>query len=47
MVLSRLAMRYDLSFASGYDYRQFELNTKDTFTLMDPELPVLFTPVSR
>lgn len=43
MVLSRIALRYNLSFAPGTDIERFDTDIKDTFTLNVPELPLIFT----
>lgn len=43
MVLSRIALRYNLSFAPGTDVERFDTDIKDTFTLNVPELPLIFT----
>ncbi|KAJ5713532.1 uncharacterized protein N7483_010713 [Penicillium malachiteum] len=42
-VLHRIASEFDLSFPPGEDGRHFWEETKDTFTLMCPALPVVLT----
>jgi cytochrome P450 len=43
MVLSRIALRYDVSFAEGFDEVEFDQGAKDTFTLNVTSLPLVFT----
>ncbi|RFU23751.1 hypothetical protein B7463_g12587, partial [Scytalidium lignicola] len=42
MVLSQVAMRYDLAFPEGEDGGRFDSEAKDTFTLNVPALPIVF-----
>ncbi|KAI1859785.1 hypothetical protein JX265_010234 [Neoarthrinium moseri] len=42
MVLSRIALRFDISLASASDREAFDRDAKDTFTLNVPALPMLF-----
>ncbi|KAH6603186.1 cytochrome p450 [Trichoderma cornu-damae] len=44
MVLSRIALQYDIAFPLGHNGERFEKDTKDTFTLTLPELVLVFTP---
>jgi cytochrome P450 len=46
MVLSRIALRFDISFAAGVDVEGFDKGAKDTFTLNVPSLSMIFTPRS-
>lgn len=43
MVLSRIALRFDISLVSKRDGDIFDRDAKDTFTLAIPPLPMLFT----
>ncbi|KAF4468469.1 benzoate 4-monooxygenase cytochrome [Fusarium albosuccineum] len=43
MVLSRIALRYDLAFPPGEDGESFDKGARDTFTLNVPQLPIVFT----
>lgn len=43
MVLSRIALRYTISFPPGYDGEMFDKEAKDTFTLSLPPLHLNFT----
>ncbi|KAF4949866.1 hypothetical protein FSARC_13368 [Fusarium sarcochroum] len=46
MVLSRIALRYNLAFPAGADGERFDREAKDTFTLNVPELPIIFTSIN-
>ncbi|KAJ3544539.1 hypothetical protein NM208_g2999 [Fusarium decemcellulare] len=43
MVLSRIALRYNLAFPPGEDGESFDKGARDTFTLNVPQLPIVFT----
>jgi cytochrome P450 len=43
MVLSRIALRYNMAVTPGVDEEKFDKEAKDTFTLNVPELPIVFT----
>ncbi|KAH6876594.1 cytochrome P450, partial [Thelonectria olida] len=43
MVLSRIALRYNMEFPPGEDGEKFDKEAKDTFTLNVPELLIVFT----
>ncbi|KAF5021007.1 hypothetical protein F66182_6938 [Fusarium sp. NRRL 66182] len=46
MVLSRIALRYNLAFPAGENGERFDKEAKDTFTLNVPELPIVFTLIN-
>lgn len=46
MVLSRIALEYNLALPPGDDGEAFDKGAKDTFTLNVPELPIIFTPIN-
>ncbi|KAM0226793.1 hypothetical protein ACHAP5_012315 [Fusarium lateritium] len=46
MVLSRIALRYNLAFPAGEDGERFDREAKDTFTLNVPQLPIIFTSIN-
>ncbi|KAM0207466.1 hypothetical protein ACHAPQ_011884 [Fusarium lateritium] len=46
MVLSRIALRYNLAFPAGEDSERFDREAKDTFTLNVPQLPIIFTSIN-
>lgn len=43
MAISRIALRFNLSFVSERDVLTFDNEAKDTFTLNVPPLPIVFT----
>ncbi|KAI8653830.1 hypothetical protein LRP88_00428 [Fusarium phalaenopsidis] len=46
MVLSRIALEYNLAFPPGDDGEAFDKGARDTFTLNVPELPIIFTTIN-
>ena len=44
MVLSRVALNFDIAFANGEDGIKFDTEVKDTFTLTLDPLHMTFTP---
>lgn len=43
MALSKIALRYDMAFAPGFDVEEFDNGSLDTFTLSVPELRLVLT----